>query len=189
MDAQVDTNDILMKLVADRPSQDPKEQSMYDIYLYMGCQALPDFQEVATKVPTIMDPAFQQKILQRAPQPGWLNLALPYDVARQLFLLLKNQKATGLIALAAYHHPQVTSEQAELVARPALEQKQAAEYPTYRFEHSIYLTREQPTCWEFASYSEELVREGHIPGGVSVCVDKLDSHVWGPEEFERLQGE
>ncbi len=181
--------DIRNTLASERTAPDSTGQPMYDIYLYMGCQTPPDLHELVAEAPALAAPEVQQKIMQRSPAPGWLHVDLPYPVARHLFQQLKSAKATGLLARAAYHQPQVTSQEAEQRAHPALQQKQAALYPNYTFESTIYLTRDQPTCWEFTGYSEELVRKGHIPGGVSVCVDKLDGHIWQAEEFDRLRGE
>ncbi len=48
---------------------------------------------------------------------------------------------------------------------------------------------EQSVCWTFGAVSEQLVKEGRIPGALYAGVDKLDGHIWKQTDLERLQGE
>lgn len=45
--------------------------------------------------------------------------------------------------------------------------------------------RETERYWVFSAVSPQSQAEGRVPGAVSVCVDKLDGHIWSVEEQER----
>jgi hypothetical protein len=53
---------------------------------------------------------------------------------------------------------------------------------------STFFRRETPVCWVFAAPSEKLMKEDRISGLIFAEVDKLDGHVWSPEEIYRLVG-
>lgn len=53
----------------------------------------------------------------------------------------------------------------------------------YHFNETL-LFRETPVFWVFLLPSEELIEESHVPGGLTICVDKSDGHVWSNEEQE-----
>ncbi|MBR8836511.1 MAG: hypothetical protein DSM106950_21455 [Stigonema ocellatum SAG 48.90 = DSM 106950] len=89
---------------------------------------------------------------------------------------------------SAYRQPKVTLEMAYLIAKQVISQKQETHFSNYKFEPVKFL-REGAMWWEFAATSEELIQQSHIPGGIHICVDKLDGHVWTPQEQVRLSGE
>ena len=161
---------------------------MYDIYLSMGCRILPDFKDLLQEASILTDPAVITQILQRSPGPGFLGLDLNRQVAGTLLQLLKSTKASGYIVDAAYRKPSITIEQATAIAEHAITELQATRFSDTTF-NPIHFEREQPVCWTFCAVSEQWVKKGLIPGALYVSVDKLDGHVWQPEEFDRLRGE
>ena|SRR5579859_6331313 len=161
--------------------------NMYDIYLFIGCRTLPELDDLIQKAPALADPTVQKRILQRSPGPGFLKLDLASDVATTLLKLLKSRKANGYVVLSDYRQPRITSEQAASIAARAIAELHATRIPDHTLG-PVHLVREEPVCWTFGAVSEEWVKEGRIPGMLFASVDKLDSHVWQPEEFERLRG-
>jgi hypothetical protein len=161
--------------------------NMYDIYLFIGCRTLPALDDLVQRAPALADPAVQKRVLQRSPGPGFLKLDLAEDVATALFQRLRSGKANGYVVSSAYRQPGVTVEQAIPIAQRAIAELHAARIP----EHTlgpVRFVREEPVCWTFGAASEEWVKEGRIPGMLFASVDKLDSHVWPPEELERFHG-
>ena len=55
----------------------------------------------------------------------------------------------------------------------------------YRFG-PLRLRQENERFWTFYAGSRELVEEGGAPGGIHICVDKADGHVWTTEELEQF---
>lgn len=53
----------------------------------------------------------------------------------------------------------------------------------YHFDEAL-LFRETPAFGVFLLPSKELIEESHVPGGLTVCVDKSDGHLWSNEEQE-----
>jgi hypothetical protein len=160
--------------------------NMYDLYLFMGCRTLPELDDVVQTVPTLTDPTVQKRILQRSPGPGFLQLDLTHDVAITLLQLLKTRKANGYIIPSAYRQPGIAVGQAESIAKRVITELHATRIPDHTLG-PVHLVREEPVAWTFGAASEEWVKEGRIPGMLFASVDKLDGHVWQPEEFEQLQ--
>ena len=161
---------------------------MYDLYLSLGCRTLPDLEALTQKVPMLADPALHTRILKRSPGPGFLGLDLPDTIAVSLLQRLKSAKASGCRLPSAYRLPLISIEQAAPMAEQAMGELKAARLP-YDTLGPVRFLREQPTCWTFGAVSEQLVKEGRIPGVLHACVDKLDGHLWTREEFDRLWGE
>jgi hypothetical protein len=160
----------------------------YDVYLFIGCRTLPELDDLIQKVPALADPTVQKRILQRSPGPGFLSLDLTSDVATPLLKLLKSRQANGYVVLADYRRPRITPAQAASIARCAIAELHATRIPDHTLG-PVHLVREEPVCWTYAAASEEWVKQGCIPGMLFASIDKLDGHVWQPEEFERLRGE
>jgi hypothetical protein len=159
----------------------------YDIYLSMGCRALPDIDNILPAIPALSDAQIQQKIVKRSPGPGFLGLNLTHEQAMVLLQRLKSQKAAGYPVLAAYHEPKITKEQAAPIAAQAIKQLHEKLIPQHTLGPALF-KREEPVCWTFGAVSAEWVKEGRIPGILFASVDKLDAHVWALEEFNQLRG-
>ena len=79
-----------------------------------------------------------------------------------------------------------TREQAEAIAKRVIAKLHATRIPDHTLG-PVHLVREEPVAWTFGAASEEWVKEGRIPGMLFASVDKLDGHIWQPEDFEQLQ--
>ncbi len=55
----------------------------------------------------------------------------------------------------------------------------------YRFG-PLRLRQENERFWTLYAGARELVEEGGAPGGIHICVDKADAHVWTTEELEQF---
>jgi hypothetical protein len=161
---------------------------MYDVYLFIGCRTQPVLDDLVQQVPMLADPVLQKRILQRSPGPGFLNLDLASGVATTLMQRLKSREANGYVVLSAYRQPRINAEQAASIAKRVIAELHTARVPDHTLG-PVNLVREEPVCWTFGATSKEWVKEGRIPGMLFASVDKLDGHVWQPEEFEHLRGE
>jgi hypothetical protein len=132
---------------------------MYDIYLSVGSDKL----------------AFAKA------SPGFLGLRVMRDVAAEQLEQLVLAGGYGYVVPVAYHQPKVTAQMAMPIAREAIAQKQKKYFPSYSFK-PVQFWREGAMWWEFGTASEELGKSRHIPGCVSVRVDKLDGHLWTAQE-------
>ncbi|MGH9832318.1 MAG: hypothetical protein ACREBD_06305 [Blastocatellia bacterium] len=81
----------------------------------------------------------------------------------------------------------LTVEEARLIAEQEFNRILATsvELQQYHFDPVMYC-RETDLFWTFVAGSEELIELGYVPGAIHISVDKLDGHVWTPEEMERL---
>lgn len=124
------------------------------------------------------------KIKAKDMQPthlGFLRLDLEREHAETLLRCLQTTGARGSVIKAVYRQPKIVLSEAQLLAEKALQPLQATYYPTYQFESPV-LYMEYPMYWTFISVSEQLMQEGHIPGGILVDVDKIDGHIWQEDE-------
>jgi hypothetical protein len=48
----------------------------------------------------------------------------------------------------------------------------------------VSLHAENPRFWTFFCGSEQLLAEGHVPGGLFACVDKESGRIWTMDEVE-----
>jgi hypothetical protein len=74
------------------------------------------------------------------------------------------------------------------IAQPAIIDKQQQQFPNFKFEPIKFIS-ESALWWEFGANSEDLIQQGHVPGGIRVSVDKLDGHIWKLQDQLRLYGE
>jgi len=160
----------------------------YDIYLSMGCQTLPDFGDLVQEAPVLADPALHARMLQDKPRPGFLGLDLSRSTATKVLQALKAAKACGYRINSVYRRkPTITIEQAAPIAERAFAELKATRSNVI-FD-PLEFRGEDPVCWVFGAASPQWIEEGRIPGVLHVSVDKLDGHVWQPEEFDRLHDE
>ena len=160
----------------------------YDIYLSMGCQTLPDFGDLVQEAPVLADPALHARMLQHRPRPGFLELDLSRSTATEVLQALKAAKACGYRVDSAYRKTNITVEQAAPIAEHAFTELKATRFSDVIFDPLEFI-REEPVCLVFGALSPQWVEEDRIPGVLHVSVDKLDGHVWQPEEFDRLHDE
>ncbi len=163
---------------------------LYDIYLSWRCQILPDLEDLVETVPALADPALQARMLDRTKAPGFLGLDLPADGALSLLHRLRSLKVSsrGYLLPSAYRQPRITIEQATPIAEQAIEELQVRRFPDHTLG-PVHFQWEQSVCWTFGAVSEQLIKEGRIPGALHASVDKLDGHIWKQTDLERLQGE
>jgi hypothetical protein len=157
---------------------------MFDLYLYQGCTAPPDVNDLVDQIPAAQDPGLYAKLQEWRPG-GFLGLDLPEDVAHAFLLRLKRAGARGHMALSAYRDPKISVDAARSIAEQVIAQLQQAHFPSYTFDEVKY-GGEGPWWWIFGAASEQLQAEGRIPGALFAYVDKLDGHVWHSEEMENL---
>jgi hypothetical protein len=162
--------------------------SVYDLYLWTGCQSLPPLRDLSEAIPVLADPAFQHRFMTTEGQvPGWLDLDLERSLAQRLLKRLRTRQASGMMALGTYHQPaHITLEQAIHIARPFLVDIAAwhhADLPM-TFE-TADLTSLSPMCWVISAYEWRIGERTPPP---KVYVDKLDGHIWSDGEMNLLQG-
>jgi hypothetical protein len=158
--------------------------SINDIYLMAGCVTQPDLSDLGARFPVLTSTEFQS-LLVRSSDPGFLGLDMPYADAVMLLGRLQVGGAVGQVTPAAYRHPSLSIDEALALAQPILVQHEAAEFAGYQFG-PVILWREEARWWVIGAVSEQLLDEGHIPGGVSIAVDKLDGHIWTFNEIVGL---
>lgn len=158
---------------------------MFDVYLYEGGRtAPPDLDDLAEQIPALKEPDLRSRMEKWRPG-GFLGLDLPETTARVLLDRLEQAKARGHIVPSDYRKPKITVEAAQPIAERAMAELHATRYPTCTLGTTHYL-RESPWWWTFAADCKELQEAGYIPGALFASIDKLDGHIWQPEEIERL---
>ncbi len=162
---------------------------MYDVCLSWECAQLPNLTDLAQHIPQVTEPAFQQLLTQPVPaRPVFVGLDLSRSLAFVLLQRLRTTGAVGVVVHATYRHPTIEISQAATLAAQSIQQRREQHFPEYHFQF-VSFQREKATTWTFFAASEQLLWEGHIPGGLFADVDKLDGHIWLPEEFEQLARE
>ncbi|GHO48679.1 hypothetical protein [Ktedonospora formicarum] len=153
---------------------------MYDLYLLLECQTVPDVQDLVQQVPALSDPSLQLKMFQRASRPGFLGLDLSEEMAKTLLQRLTYAGALAQRHPSAYRHPLLTLEQATIIAEQVIGELQKKE----NFHQSIgpvRLAADQAVCWSFKAFSKQRT--------IFVNIDKLDGHLWQDEELHHLNDE
>lgn len=156
----------------------------YDLYLARRCSSLPNFDGLKEQISIVTYPVFQQWITtQGSAAPGFLQLDLSYTLAEALLQRLQAAGAMGMVVQAAYRRPNITRDEARLLAEKAIEELGRKRFAAYTFAPAVFYS-EQPQTWVFTAPSEQLLAEGYIPGALFAEVDKLDGHIWPDEELE-----
>ncbi len=174
------------RLLSIVPLPENAQEQTYDVYLIRGANKLPDLTDLMSEAPCLQEPALQQRLLQHA--TNVLNVELPKKGAIHLLQLLQEEDAKGSLLPTAYRRPKISVEQALPLAEQAITKLQETRQPGDTLG-PVHFLREYPTCWTFGVVSEQLIKNGVIPGMFHASVDKLDGHIWQPEEFDRLAGE
>ena len=158
---------------------------MFDIYLYEGCWTTsPNLDDLVEQIPALNNPDLRARTEKWRPG-GFLGLDLPESMARTLLDRLLGAKARGQMVPSAYREPKVSVEAAQPIAEQAIAQLRETRYSMCTLGPVRYL-RETPWWWTFAADCKEWQEQGYIPGAVFASIDKLDGHVWQPEERDRL---
>lgn len=158
--------------------------SRFDLFLRAGCDTPPLVSDLLAAAPSLGAPTFEQAVMR--PRPGFLGLDLAHAVAQQALARLEQVGAIGEVIDAAYRTPRISIEQAKPLAEQAIEQLRQRHFAAYAFEATrAWPTGERPRWWAFFAPSQQLQDEGHIPGAIFVSIDKLDGHVWTPEEQQQ----
>ena len=155
---------------------------MYDVYLLSSCSQPIDTANLPREIKPLLN------LTDKNSQPGFLGLDLSANLAAELLERLNLAGGNGFVILSAYREPKVTIEMAYPLAENAIIQKQKNHFPNFEFE-SVKFFSEGAMWWEFGADSEEMIEQGHIPGGIRLRIDKLDGHVWTLEEEASLYGE
>lgn len=158
----------------------------YDVYLTSGCATPPDLDDLVEQIPELHTTSLQARLSSWRPG-GFLGLDLAEHVAHGLLERLQRAHARGFVAPAAYRTPAVSREEAFPLGKQYIDRVIASRFPTVTFAPVAYL-RESARWWTFFAGSPQLQSEGLIPGAVFASIDKLDGHVWTPEEMEHLFG-
>lgn len=161
------------------------QSAQFDVYLTQGCATPPSVSDVVSAIPALNDPLIRSRLLRRSPGPGFLGVQATADDARQLLARLKAAEARGEVVPAAYRQPPISTQAAQSIAERALAAEAASLFPGYTFRPTRYW-REGPRWWVFGMISDQLVDQGHVPGGVLAYVDKVDGHIWQPGEMQQL---
>src|SRR5271166_732873 len=133
----------------------------YDVYLLAGATALPDLGDLIFQFPLLGTASTQPLLLQRTEVPGFLGLDLPFADAVALLVRLRTQGAAGKVAPSAYRQPQISVDDALLLAQPVLMQREAGTFARYQFG-PVMVWREGVRWWVIGAVSERLLNEGHI---------------------------
>ena len=161
---------------------------MFDIYLSIGCRALPDMEDLAQDVPILRDTAFQQKLLTPSPKrPGFLGLDVSELLAKTLLRRLQSVRAVGFWLSSAYRQPRISREQAEVFAAQVLPEISARHFQHYPGDtlSPLFFAGEKPEYWVFKAELEQFrTREG---GGMWISIDKLDGHIWTRKDFDKRE--
>lgn len=139
---------------------------MFDIYLSIGCRALPDMEDLAQDVPILRDTAFQQKLLTPSPKrPGFLGLDVSELLAKTLLRRLQSVRAVGFWLSSAYRQPRISREQAEVFAAQVLPEISARHFQHYPGDtlSPLFFAGEKPEYWvfkaELSNFAPEKVGE------------------------------
>lgn len=162
--------------------------SINDIYLMAGCVTQPDLSDLSARFPRLTSTGFQSLLGERSSNPGFLGLDMPYADAVLLLGRLQVGGAVGQVTPATYRRPSLSIDDALALAQPILVRREAAKFAGYQFG-PVMVWREEARWWVVGAVSERLLDEGHIPGGVSIAVDKLDGHIWTFTEIVGLDGQ
>lgn len=161
----------------------------YDLYLSSGCRTFPYLSDLAVSATVLLDLDLNKLIESEQFIPGFLGLELPTNIAACFLERLKEAGGGGTIVPSAYRQPRVSIEMAYPIALQAIIQKQNTPFPPDAFE-VVKFWEEGAMWWEFKGISEELIKQGYIPGCACIRVDKLDGHIWTwEEEQSRIYGE
>ncbi len=159
------------------------ESGPFDIYLYVGCANPPAPGE---EIPLpLREPSVFVRVM-RWESRGFLGLDLLRPEVATIRKWFKEHHASVLLVPVAYRQPRVTVEEAYPIAEQFRRQKQSRRYPTLTWGPIVRAAHAGEACaWAFFSGSDELQRQGYVPGGLFACVDKLDGHVWTDEDDNR----
>ena len=159
---------------------------MFDIYLAIGCRTIPDLTDITGSIQLRARPEWRNLLMSE--KPGFLGLNLPRKEATALIARLRysEARASGIIVPTRYRdeEPRLSVEEARSIAEAEIE-RYKREHPTAKLEH-VELKSQNVIWYAFTSTSKEWVRKGKVPGALSVCVDKLDGHIWKMDEKDNL---
>jgi hypothetical protein len=159
---------------------------MYDIYLSSACKSDPDLSGLEDKYSFLSKIDFQSCLSK--PSPHFLGLDIPKDDAIALWKRLETAGARGLYVQAKYREPNVPLEVALEIAKKNAKEQQSIHWPGTKFEPTKFLY-EDAMWWKFSANSNEWLNQGRVPSALYVLVDKLDGHIWLPEEQEEFSRE
>ncbi len=158
---------------------------MYDIYLGTSCDILPELSDMKQEISLLADITFQSRVLEKSCSPGVLGLELSEDLIKRLLERFKRAGAEGYYFSTHYYRPRISIEQAMVIAKEAIEKKRLQIVPTDTLG-PLFKFGDEPLYWTFGSVSEQLMKEGQLPGVLFASIDKLDGHIWEFEEKFRL---
>ncbi len=148
---------------------------MYDIYL-LEC---PNFSS---------DKELAKPTCEKFKPPCFLGLDMSAEEAANQHEKISLWGGQSIIARSEYRHPRISLETAAELAKVELNRRIAERYCSYEFNPMQYLKSES-MYFLFGRFSEQLIQEGHTPGGVIAVIDKLDGHVWEARERKSMFGE
>lgn len=164
---------------------------MYDLHLSSSKYRMsPDLSGLAEKMPAYLQATWYNltQTIEQKLESGFMGLNLPADLAAEILERIEIAGGHGLVIPIAYRQPKVTMEMAYPIAEQEIVRKQSLLFPNYKFEATKF-SREDVMWWDFRALSPELIKTGHIPGGVIARVDKLDGHIWTAAEQIHMYAE
>ncbi|WP_017327082.1 hypothetical protein [Synechococcus sp. PCC 7336] len=120
--------------------------------------------------------------------PCFLELNMPAEAVADIEEMISLGGGKGIIVKSDYRSPKLSLSEVFSIANIHLNRQAKKNFPSYSFR-AIQCIRSEPMYWLFGSFSEQLIHEGHNPGGVTVAIDKLDGHIWTEEEKKLVLGE
>ncbi|HEU4327338.1 MAG TPA: hypothetical protein VFS21_29645 [Roseiflexaceae bacterium] len=155
---------------------------MYDIYLFSGCNSIPEMEEIQRILPDV-DIDFLISRIQM-PSPGFLGVKLDKERAILFLKTIETYLAQGIYLPYSYSTPLLDDNKALVVGNNEL-QKLEIESPQLHFYpprvHSSY-----PLWFKVVIGCKEWIEDGFIPGAVVLFVDKIDGHIWTNEQIDEF---
>lgn len=109
------------------------------------------------------------------------GLAIPLEAARARRRALDRHGVSVILVPARYRTAAITREEAGARAGEVVREHRLAN-PERDLE-APRLDAEHPAFYRFLAASSELRRQGRIPPGLLVSIDRADGHLWADEEM------
>ena len=110
-------------------------------------------------------------------QQGFMRLNVSNEMAADILEWIIRNEGYGLIVPTTYRNPKISSTKAKKIASVELEREIKEVYANVQFD-PIQVVDDAPFCWKVCTFSQELIEQGLIPGGICKYVDQVDGHLW-----------
>lgn len=97
----------------------------------------------------------------------------------------KREEGQTSLVPERYRRPRLSEVDAlEVAARDI--KRRIMEYPSELEFEAARLRTQDLMRFTFIAVCTQWIAEGRLPGGLTCSVDKVDGHIWTPEEFEQF---